>query len=874
MKRRLQRLNDWLGHWDQTKIGRPIDIAGQVLWNLFLIMITTALISMTFVGASGLGYFVSLVEDAPAYSEDEMKADLYNYEQTSEVYFAGDTYLGELPSILDRREVPLDHVSDYVIQAMIATEDEYFYEHSGIVPKAIMRAAFQEIAGSGMQTGGSTLTQQVVKNQLLSNEVSFNRKAREMMLAMRLENYLDKDEILEVYLNVVPFGRDASGTQIAGVQTAAQGVFGVDASELNLPQAAFIAGLPQNPFTFTPFTPNGDVRDDLSAGINRMEKVLSRMHEKNIIDDDRYEEALAYDIENHFTHVKDTKRSRSMERYPYMTNEIERRASLILRDLLLEKANIDIAELDREAMENFYDKAKTQLRLGGYRIHTTIDKNSYDAMNTSIKDDSLFGPNRGDMPEEIGATLIENESGAILSFVGGRNFERENLNHATQGQRSVGSTIKPLMPYGSAMERGIVQPATALPDMPSTYSDGTALANNRDNYLGFLPVRDALMYSQNVPSVKTFQLLEQDEVQNDLQNMGFFIDGSHVYESASLGAIDATVEQNTSAMSLFGNDGKRQDPYMIERVETHEGDVIYEHEPESTLVFSPRTSYLAVDMMRDVIKSGTADFLPEKLAVSGDWAGKTGTSTDYHDAWFIGLNPKVTLGVWIGYDDPQPLERQYNGITYSQRTQALWATMMNAAAGEDHDRILSNQRFHRPDGIVRATMCGVNGLLPSIPCHNAGLVYTDLMNETHAPTKKDDSREERYVTISGQNYPALEDTPEAFTAKGIVVDHPFFDQMNHSKHEDDGLLGDVIPAESKTPTSDHPPEAVSGVRTDKGALYWDEHPDDDIVGYRIYEDNGKFVVNVIGNTTTTYKGVDVRKNYEVTAVDTKGRESL
>ncbi|QDI91193.1 penicillin-binding protein [Salicibibacter halophilus] len=873
MKRRLQRLNDWLGQWNQTKIGRPIDITGQVLWNLFLIIITTVLICMTFVGAAGLGYFVSLAEDAPAYSEDKIKMDLYNYEQTSEIYFAGDTYLGELPSILDRREVSLDEVSDYVIQAMIATEDEYFYEHHGIVPKAIMRAAVQEIAGSGMQSGGSTLTQQVVKNQLLSSEVSFTRKAREMMLAMRMENYLEKNEILEAYINVVPFGRDASGTQIAGVQTAAQGVFGVDASELNLPQAAFIAGLPQNPFSFTPFNPDGDIRDDLSPGITRMKTVLSRMHEKNIIDDAMYEEALTYDIEKHLTDKKDTK-SRSMEHYPYMSNEIERRAAFILRDILLEKENINAANLNNEAMEHYYDEAKKQLRLGGYRIHTTIDKTIYDAMNKSIKDDKLFGPDRGEMPEEIGATLVENKSGAILSFVGGRDFERENLNHATQGQRSVGSTIKPLMPYGSAMERGMVQPASLLPDMPSSYSDGTALANNSDNYLGFIPVRDALMHSQNVPSVKTFQQLDQGEVKKDLQNMGFSLDDDSVYESAALGAIDASVEQNTSAMSLFGNEGKRQDPYMIERIETHNGEEIYEYEPESRLVFSPQTSYLAVDMMRDVIKNGTANFLPNKLAISGDWAGKTGTSTDYHDAWFIGLNPNVTFGVWIGYDEPQPLKRQYNGLTYSQRTQALWATMMNAAADANEDVILNEQRFKKPDRIRRQTVCGLNGLLPSIPCHNAGLIDTDLMNEDHVPTKKDDSQEEAYVTINGQNYPALEDTPVAFTRKGIVADLPFFEQLELGEHEKDRLLGDVIPAGLETPVSDHPPKAVNGVRTGEGALHWDQHTDEDIIGYRIYESDGKFVANVIGNTSTTYKNSDKGKDYEVTAVDTQGRESF
>src|SRR5699024_5920831 len=179
---------------------------------------------------------------------------IYNYEETTEIYFADNKYLGKVNSDLYREVVSLDQVSEDIINGIIATEDEYFETHNGIVPKALFRAVFQEVTGSDVQTGGSTLTQQIIKNQILTNEVSFDRKAKEIILAMRLENFMDKDEILEAYLNIVSFGRNANGRNIAGVQTAAQGIFGIDADEVNLAQAAFLAGLPQSPIAYSPFT--------------------------------------------------------------------------------------------------------------------------------------------------------------------------------------------------------------------------------------------------------------------------------------------------------------------------------------------------------------------------------------------------------------------------------------------------------------------------------------------------------------------------------------------------------------------------------------------------------------------------------------------
>ena len=183
---------------DDIQLFRKVGITYQVFWNLFLLFIIFGLMSLFFVGGTAAGYFASLVKDEPLQNAEEMTTKIHNYEETSQVFFAGDTYMGELPSDLERHEVALDDISDYVKQAIVATEDEYFYEHEGIVPKAILRATYQEFANASTQTGGSTLTQQLIKQQILSSEVSFDRKATEILLAMRLEHFMSKEDILEI----------------------------------------------------------------------------------------------------------------------------------------------------------------------------------------------------------------------------------------------------------------------------------------------------------------------------------------------------------------------------------------------------------------------------------------------------------------------------------------------------------------------------------------------------------------------------------------------------------------------------------------------------------------------------------------------------
>src|SRR5699024_10498497 len=371
--------------WDKGVIQSASRITYDVIANLLLFFAIIAVMIGLFGVGVGAGYFASLVKDEPIREYEEMRKDIYNYEETSQMYFANNKLIGEVRSELYREEVDLENVSDFIVEAVIATEDQEFYEHNGIVPKAIVRATLQEFTNASVQTGGSTLTQQIIKNQILTNEVSFDRKAKEILLAMRLENFFEKDEILEAYLNIIPYDRNSSGRNIAGIQTAAKGVFGKDASELNLAQSAYLSGLPQNHYAFTPFTQKGELKGEegLEPGINRMKTVLKRMYQNEFITKEEYSEALEYDIVADFTDKKES----PAEKYPAIVFEVEKQARKILREKFAEEDDFTAEDLESdEALYEQYDTlASRALSMNGYEIHSTIDKDMYDTIEKVVK---------------------------------------------------------------------------------------------------------------------------------------------------------------------------------------------------------------------------------------------------------------------------------------------------------------------------------------------------------------------------------------------------------------------------------------------------------------------------------------------------------
>ncbi len=876
-----------------------------VIWNLFLIFFIIGLLGLGFAGGAGAGYFASLVKDEPVRSYESLQKDIYNYEENTEVYFANEVYLGQLRADLQREEVALEDISPFVLDAVIATEDQYFYKHDGVVPKSILRAIVQDVTNSPIQTGGSTLTQQLIKNQILSNEVSFDRKAKEILIALRLEKFFDKDEILEAYLNIIPYGRNSSGRNIAGVQTAAKGIFGVDAKDLNLPQAAFIAGIPQNPYVYTPFlNQGGKVKENLEPGINRMKTVLERMLTGGFITQKQYDEALTYDIRANLAPPK----SEPTEKYPWLTVEVEKRATDILMKKLAKDDGYEEKDLEenKELRSHYQVIADRNLRQNGYKIHTTIDKEVYDAMQEAVKKFQYFGPDRKETkknletnedvqviePEELGSVLIENRTGKIISFVGGRDFEREQTNHALGAKRSNGSTMKPLLDYAPAMELGLVQPGSVIADVKFSYGKYTPYnVGGANDFDGLMSARRALQVSKNIPAIKTYLKAFDHRPITFLEKMGFTSLNEKDYHAPSLaigGMTDGvSVEENVNAFATFANEGKFIDAYMIEKIETNDGEVVYEHEVKPVEVFSPQTSYLTIDMMRDVISGGTAASMNGYLKFNADWAGKTGTTNDWWDIWFVATNPNVTFGTWIGYDTPKPVALNYKGLYNSRRNILLWAQQMNAVYDVKPELVKPKENFKMPGGIVSRSYCGLSGLLPSDLCREAGLVQSDIYNAKFVPTKVDDNLVKgKYIEVDGKAYRVPSSAPKEFVQEGIMIKKEFL-----SEHglKDSAAISQLLPKNDRwknlvvtesTELKDNGsvPSQVKGASISSGTLKWAKHDHNDVIGYRIYS-AGNFTADFkkIGSVPATknlqFKVGNAVAAYYVTAVDVTGKET-
>jgi penicillin-binding protein 1B len=882
-----------------TRVQKRARITYGVFWNLALVTVIVLVLGTAFAGGVGAGYFASLVKEEPIRPYDQMKKDIYNYEETSQLYFADDVYLGKLRTDLEREEVKLNDVSKHLRNAVIATEDEYFKEHNGVVPKAIMRAVLQEFTNSSTQSGGSTLTQQLIKNQILTNEVSFERKAKEILLALRLERFFEKDEILEAYLNVATLGRNSSGQNIAGVQSAAIGIFGIDAKDLSLPQAAFIAGLPQAPFSYTPFMNNGEIKENLEPGISRKNTVLYRMNREGYITDKEYEDAVAYDLKKDFIKPK----ASPSERYPWLTAELESRAIDIMTEVLAKKDGYSTQDLENndELEEKYRTLADRNVRQSGYEIHSTIDKKIYDQMQKTKNAYTMYGPSKTvtttdpetgkavqvEEPVQVGAIMIENKTGRIISFIGGRDFETEQLNHATSSYRSNGSTMKPLLAYAPALEYGYISPGSPIPDV-GVNINGWTPENYSFRERGLFPARLALAESLNLPAVRTYaNIYDRNPFNEFLMKMDFAklgrVDNNL---SLALGATTQgiTVEENVNAYSTFANGGKFVDAYMIQKITDKEGNVVFEHKSKAVDVYSPQTAYLTLDMMRDTLDHslGTGRYAKRFLNFSSDWAGKSGTSQDYKDHWFVASNPSITFGTWFGYDTPSDLNTAGSRAQYGHyglRNIRLWSFLLNDTRDLAPGLIDPEGSFKEPGGIVRRSFCSISGLLPSEACTKAGLVKSDLFNAKYVPTKTDDSLlMSRYVMVNSKKYLALPNTPEEFSQPGVILNPDFVKSVfgrvpgNASKliPQEDERFKNVLIAENKISDDGAAPGTVNA-SVNGNKITWTSSPSGDVVGYRVYSKSGNKIGSIkSGENYTVSAG---NGEYFVKAVDVAGKES-
>ncbi|MDA5559318.1 transglycosylase domain-containing protein [Exiguobacterium sp. MMG028] len=709
----LQKIRDLWNNPTSMKTRRYANVIYDVSWNVLLLTIISVVL-IGFLGAGiGVGYFASLVKDMPTPAYKTMTSQINTYTSTSNIYFGSGERIGNYTTDEVRVPIPMEKVSPFVIDALLATEDVEFYEHDGVVPKATLRAILQEATGSEDRTGGSTLTQQLIKNQMLTNEVSFERKAKEILLALRLEKAMDKDEILNAYLNVVSFGRNSMGRNISGIEAAANGVFNTSAEKLTLPQAAFLAGIPKNPFFYTPYYQGGVIKEDVSGAVNRMKTVLNRMYVAGKITQEEYDAAYNYDITQDFMKTQ----SKPRDKYPYVIDLAEQEARAIVTDYLLAQDGINVNDLEpkeREEIRSSYAKrAHNALRQGGYDIHLTLDRDIHESMQKPAKNADNFGPTKKidgkSYPEQTASVMLENKTGRVLGFVGGRyiNGKTEEYNHAVSMTRQIGSTAKPILVYASAIEAGMITPATQIIDeeyfYKFDYSNRKDPVNNEGKkYRGPVTVRDALKLSLNVPAVKIYE--ERNQMVADTQHlvdMGIEVsDVNRKASSMALGVGEVSPVNLASSYAMLANYGEHVEPYFIDKIEFN-GETIFKAEAKKTQIYEDRTSYLVVDMLRDVFTSGTATYAKSLMNVPGDWMGKTGTTQLKRDSYLVASTPEVTLAVWSGYDSQElGMTDAYPYGPYYQRTQRIWAQTVNEVYANNPELFNAGTRFKQPSSVT------------------------------------------------------------------------------------------------------------------------------------------------------------------------------
>lgn len=745
----------------RTSLGGPfaLNVSLRVVKSLLLGLVVVLFLGGMLVVGIGAGYFAHLVEGTPTPTKSEMKQKVGDIAESSKLLYADDRELATIQADPIREKINSDEISPWVKKALVATEDENFYEHRGVVPKAVVRALLGEVVGFGAGSGGSTLTQQLIKQQVLTNETSFKRKANEIVLALDLEKYLSKDEILTAYLNVSPFGRNNKGQNIAGVEEAAIGIFGVHAKDLNLPQSAFIAGLPQSPIVYSPYTNTGDLKQDYSLGMNRKDDVLFNMYREQMISKKEYEDAKKYDLSKDFQGRQDVE----VQQHGFLYYTVYNEAISIVAKQQAKEDGVSDADYNKDDVRNRYvEQAKVKMQNQGLVVKSTIDKNIYDAMQLGVAEYGQYLDDGSGATVEPGTVMMDNSTGRIYGFVGSRDYNTNQNNHAFDTARQAGSSIKPVLVYGPAIDQGLLGSASRIADYPMKYQHGDDAGKELKNAENkgsktFQTTREALVESTNITAYHVYQDLltnkgsDQFAYDNYLKKMNYPTSNDWGVEAAPLGTTNVSTLTEINGFQTLANNGVYQQGYLIDSITDSTGKEIYKHKDNPVQVYSKATASIMNDMMRSVINEQHTT--PFKSILSGvnyplstaDWVGKTGTTDNYADNWLIVSTPTITLGTWTGRDDNKPMNdgAENRTATYMAYLAARIYQVNPTIFGED-------EKFELSDDVKQIKVSDFTGLKPGKVSHN-GTNYQVPSGETTSLWAKDGPADNAYEFGIGGN---------------------------------------------------------------------------------------------------------------------------
>lgn len=651
----------------------------KLFHSWFLIPLSGSIIIGIFIGV-----LLAITQDLPQVES------LQTFEPSSLTVLLSDDGRPVRSFFLERRiPVPLKEIPDTLIHAVIAVEDSRFYQHFGLDLKGILRALWKDIRSMRVVEGGSTLTQQLSKVLFLTPEKTLMRKIREAILAINIERRYSKDEILSLYLNQIYLGEGAYG-----VEAAARTYFGKYSSELTLAECAMIAGIPRSPILYSPIGSPERAR-------GRMKVVLGRLLGEGYISQEEHD--LALDTGFSITPVLPPE-----DPAPYFT-EIVRR------------------ELEERFGANFVYR-------GGITIQTTINLDLQEAARKAVqKGLNDYEKRQSGNPEDpsVQASLLalDPSSGEVKALVGGRDFTASPYNRATQAKRQPGSAFKPIL-YAAALASGI-PPTETLDDSPFEVplkgQSPYVPVNYSERYYGPVTMRTALEKSLNAASVDLLMKVHYKPVMDMALRLGITTE-LKPYPTLALGVFDVSLEEMVAAYGVFANRGILVKPRYILRVVDRQGQVVWEPPLHLTDATSPQVAYLTTNLLEGVIDRGTG----RSASDLGDpLAGKTGTTDDFKDAWFIGFTPRLAAGVWVGFDTPRNLG---HGEAGARAALPIWKSFMERAM-----KRIETPEFQTPAGIEFAEIDPETGLLYGPGCPSR---FVEVFLEGTAPEEKCGKHEE------------------------------------------------------------------------------------------------------------------------------------
>jgi len=522
-------------------------------------------------------------------------------------------------------KVSINQMPDNLKKAITAIEDKNFYYHKGFDPVALLRSTLSNIRAGRIVQGASTITQQLARILFLSQEKTFDRKFKELIIAYRLEKTIPKDQILEMYLNNVYLGEGAYG-----VEAASEIYFNKKVEDLNLSECALIAGLPQAPSAYSPY-------QNMELALKRRSKVLRRMTEEGLITLEQSDNA-----NNSKIILNDEAKRSALKKSPYFND-------FVMRELK-EKAGLTEEEIIQ----------------GGYKIFTTLNydlqKAAERSLHNSMKEWRLTKPYN-----QAALISYDTTSGQILAYIGGKDYSETQFDRVSQAIRQPGSSFKVFV-YAAAMEKGLT-PFTKYPDKPIKIGNWSP-QNYGGKYRGEIPLYKALAYSSNAIAVRLIQDLGVGEVKRMANRLGITTPMADD-PTIALGSSAVKLIDMATAYGVFANGGVKVQPYSVERVETINGNIVYQANNNYKRILDIKTVAYMVEMLKQVVKQGTG----RSSAIGRPSAGKTGTTDSYRDAWFMGFTPDIVTGVWVGNDN-----NSTNGsLTGGTVPAIIWRNYMKAA---------------------------------------------------------------------------------------------------------------------------------------------------------------------------------------------------